>query len=103
MTGWRYDIVLAIVLAMIAVFVPMLVLFTRIGNELYRARRAGEATHIPINTGPKAGLPAVVIFTKDALPRVERERRILVRLLIAFGSLWAMGVGFIAVFGPHKH
>ena len=63
--------------------------FVIISSELSRARKSGEAHHIP---RASRGLPPVVIFTKDALPKVEKERRRLVWALGVFVGGWVLGV-----------
>ncbi|HYM17145.1 MAG TPA: hypothetical protein VEU06_01170 [Micropepsaceae bacterium] len=57
--------------------------FLVLGAELQRARKTGEASHIPLGHG---GLPTVVLFTKNTLPRVENDRRKFVRALSFFAG-----------------
>jgi hypothetical protein len=72
--------------------------FMAIAAELRRARKAGEADHIPIGSGR---LPAVVIFN-DALPNVREDRRKPVRAFGFFVVFWFTGVVVAMLFGPHR-
>ena len=69
--------------------------FVIIGRELVRARRAGEATGIPASG---RGLPFVVIFTKNALPRIETQRYRAVIALAVFAGGWLL----LMIFFAHK-
>ena len=81
-----------------ATWIVMLRYFLIIGAELTRARRAGEARHIPDGGG--RGLPVVVIFAKDALPKVEKQRKRLVWAIVFFLLLCLSLMLFIAEVGP---
>src|SRR5689334_7166345 len=70
--------------------------FLVITVELHRARQAGEASHIPPTS---RGLPSVVIFTKDILPRVEKERHRLVLAIAFFTGGWLTAALLIGIFG----
>jgi hypothetical protein len=70
--------------------------FLIISVELHRARQAGEASHIPPSF---RGLPPVVIFTKNLLPRVEKERHRLVLAIAFFTGGWLAATLLIGIFG----
>jgi hypothetical protein len=72
--------------------------FIRIARELRRAREAGEARDIPIAI---RGLPVEVIFTRNILPRVEKDRQRLVQGLLAFVACWLVAAGIGMIFGLH--
>jgi hypothetical protein len=72
--------------------------FLVVSTELTRAREAGEASHIP--SGGGRGIPVVVILTENALPRVEKDRKKLVRVIVLFFGLCGAGALLIAIFGP---
>jgi hypothetical protein len=97
MTDWRYDVAIAFAVAEVTLWIVMAFCAVRISHELLRARRAGEASQIPLGA---RGLPLTVIFAKDALPRVERERQVLVVCFVLFASLWFIMAVSVAVFGP---
>jgi hypothetical protein len=71
--------------------------FMAIRNELSRARKAGEASHIPPSSG---GLPIIVLIT-SALPRVEGERQKMLRALAVFVAFGAALLVLILIYGPH--
>jgi hypothetical protein len=98
-TGWLYYTFSGLCICGAISWVASIVPFCRIAAELTRARRAGEANHIPF---AKRGLPVAVIFTKDILPRVEGDRRRLVWAITAFVFFWASGMAVGIAFGP-KH
>jgi hypothetical protein len=72
--------------------------FIVIGLELQRARETGEATAIPPSG---RGLPLVVIFMKNALPRVEKQRWRLVFALAVFTGGWIAVSLLGQTFIPH--
>jgi hypothetical protein len=59
--------------------------FLIVSAELSRARQAGEASYIP---PASRGLPLVVIFTRNVLPRVEKERYRLILAIACFTGGW---------------
>jgi hypothetical protein len=72
--------------------------FIAISNELARARRAGEARHIPSSS---RGLPIVVLLSDDALPKASESRRKFVRALVVFLGFGLALLVLIIIWGPH--
>ena len=72
--------------------------FMAIAAELRRARKAGEADHIPMGS---RGFPVSVVFA-DALPNARTDRWKLVRALGFFVAFWFTGVVVAMLFGPHR-
>jgi len=85
MTGWAYAIALAAWPGAVLSWLFMMVPGFRFAMEFRRAKRAGEI--FPMG----AGLP---IFTKNVLPRVERDRQRVVRATVAFAGF--IIAGFVA-------
>ena len=95
--AWPHTALLFSFVGGIAEWIVAVIPFIRIANELARASRAGEAPGIPLTS---RGLPPVVIFTKDILPRVELERRILMWAIISFFGFILAGLAIVQVYGP---
>jgi integral membrane sensor domain MASE1 len=68
-----------------------------VGREFRRAVRAYEIPPISSRSG---GLPLVVIFTKNWLPRVENQRRKLSRAISVFVVLILVMMVVAQIFGP---
>jgi hypothetical protein len=96
MSPWLQWTFYAIVAVMVVSWVIAARCFVIVSLELRRARQAGEANYIP---RAARGLPLVAIFTKDALPRVEKERRKLVYALAVFLGGWLAMPLLSAMFG----
>lgn len=94
---WSHALMFLSFVGGVVTWIVALVLFLRISNELQRARQTGEDIGIPRNV---RGLPYFVIFTKGLLPRVERERRLLIWAIIAFTGFWFAGVLLAGTQGP---
>lgn len=99
MTGWHYYVFVTVVARMVIVWCASIIPCFRIAAELRRARKAGEADHIP---RAHRGLPAVVIFTKNILPRVEKDRRQFATGITLFVLLWALGMGLALMFSHRQ-
>jgi len=75
----------------------MLPPFVKVAMELRRARRAGEADHIPLGG---RGIPFSVLFG-DALPGAKPYQRKLAVAISAFAAFLAIAMLVMALFGPH--
>jgi hypothetical protein len=100
MTGWPYYVTVALFVCAAVSWCVAVVPYIRIVVELARARRAGEAEHIPLPAFGR-GLPLAVFFTRNILPNVETERQWLVRATGVFIVSCALMGGVIFLFGPH--
>jgi len=86
MTIWIQWAFYAVAVEMVISWLIAARYFLIVSAELYRARQAGEASYVPSGSG--RGLPVVIIFTKNVLPRVEKERHRLVLAIAFFTGGW---------------
>jgi hypothetical protein len=90
MAFWLQWAFYAIVVEMVISWLIAARYFLVVSAELHRAHQAGEASYIASSSG--RGLPLVVIFTKNVLPRVEKERHRLVLAIAFFTGGWLAAV-----------
>jgi hypothetical protein len=95
MNGWTHYAFNVCIAGAAISWLAAIAPFVRVAREFSRASKTGELHPIPTSG---RGLPPVVIFTKNILPRVEKDRRRLARAIAAFIAFWAtaaiLGVAF---------
>jgi hypothetical protein len=99
MTLWLQWAFYAFAVEMVISWLIAVRYFLVVNAELHRARQAGEASHIPPSS---RGLPPVVIFTKNVLPRVEKERHRLALALAFFAGGWLVATLLAGTFGTYR-
>jgi hypothetical protein len=97
MPSWAHTAFIACWIGAVASWIVALPPFIGVAAELRRARKAGEADHIPQS---HRGIPFAVLFG-DVLPGARRYRKRLAISMIAFVSFWAAGMLVMMFFGPH--
>jgi hypothetical protein len=94
-----YPITLYVIFGMAVVsWVIALKYFLVVNRELMRLYQTGEGNYLPRGGG--RGIPIAILITKNAMPRVEKERRKCVYAIACFIGLCFAGALLIDIFGP---
>ena len=98
MSDWANSAITATAICGIVAGSLAIIPMSRIARELQRAREAGEID-LP---SPARGIPLQVVVIPNILPRVEKDRQILVKRGLVFLICVMASLGMAAISGLHR-